>query len=86
MAEVLGLSGIVTILVSGIAARHYVEPNLSTTTQDVADVIFRLSAHVAETSIFLELGLSVFSIAEFLEWRFIGWSLLACLVARACHV
>ena len=86
VAEVLGLSGIVTILVSGIAARHYVEPNLSTTTQDVADVIFRLSAHVAETSIFLELGLSVFSVTEFLEWRFIGWSLLACLVARACHV
>ena len=87
VAEVLGLSGIVTILVSGIAARHYVEPNLSTTTQDVADIIFRLAAHLAETSIFLELGLSVVSItSSFKEWKFLGWSLLACLLARACHV
>ncbi|CAB9510044.1 Sodium/hydrogen exchanger [Seminavis robusta] len=86
MAEILQLSGIVTILVTGIAARHYVEPNLSTQTQDIADVIFRLSAHLAETSIFLELGLSVAGVTEFLQWKFIGWSLVACLVARACHV
>jgi NhaP-type Na+/H+ or K+/H+ antiporter len=86
LAECLQISGIVTILVTGIAARHYVEPNLSTVTQDVADVIFRLAAHLAETSIFLELGLSVVGVTEFLQWKFIAWSLLACLIARACHV
>ena len=86
VAEVLELSGIVTILVTGVAAKHYVEPNLSELTQDTADVIFRLAAHLAETSIFLELGLSVFGVTEFLMWRFILWSLLACLMARACHV
>jgi len=86
IAELLQLSSIVTILVTGIAARHYVEPNLSTTTQDTADVLFRLAAHLAETSIFLELGLSVVGVTDFMEWRFIGWSLLMCLIARACHV
>lgn len=86
MAEIMHLSGIVSILVTGIAARHYVEPNLSASTQNVADVIFRLSAHLAETSIFLELGLSVVGVTEFLQWKFIGWSLLMCLLARACHV
>lgn len=86
IAEVFHLSGIVTILVTGIAARHYVEPNLSESTQDVADVIFRLSAHLAETSIFLELGLSVVGVTDFLQWKFIGWALLMCLLARASHV
>jgi NhaP-type Na+/H+ or K+/H+ antiporter len=86
MAEILQLSGIVTILVTGIAARHYVEPNLSESTQEVADVIFRLAAHLAETSIFLELGLSVVGVTEFILWRFIFWSLFACLLGRACHV
>lgn len=86
IAEVLKLSGIVTILATGVAARHYVEPNLTEQTQETADLIFRLAAHLAETSIFLELGLSVIGVTEFLQWPFIMWSLLACLIARACHV
>jgi NhaP-type Na+/H+ or K+/H+ antiporter len=63
LAELIGLSGIVTILFTGMAARTYVVPNLSTATATNADLLFRLAAHLAESAIFLELGLSVFGLS-----------------------
>ena len=86
LAEILHISGIVTILFTGISANRYVVPNLSTATKDNADMLFRLLAHLAETSIFLELGLSVFGLIGHFDWAFIGWSLLACFIARALNV
>jgi len=94
IAEVLHLSGIVTILFTGIAARRYIVPNLSNHTESNADVFFRLIAHLAETSIFLQLGMSVpglfFSSGgggdELINWKLICWSILACLVGRAMNV
>ena len=88
LAEIMKMSGIVTILFSGIAARRYMVPNLSPTTQQNADVFFRLAAHLAETSIFLELGLSVYALSRegSVQWRFILWALLACLIGRAINI
>lgn len=86
IAEMLGLSGIVTILFTGMAARAYVVPNVSEDTASNANTLFRLAAHLAETSIFLELGLSVFGMKGSVYGAFIGWSLLACLIGRALNV
>jgi NhaP-type Na+/H+ or K+/H+ antiporter len=86
LAQLIGLSGIVTILFTGMAARAYVVPNLSTATATNADLIFRLAAHLAESSIFLELGLCVFGLAGSLNILFILWALLACLIARALNI
>lgn len=86
LAEVIGLSGIVTILFTGMAARTYVVPNLSAATATNADLLFRLAAHLAESSIFLELGLSVFGLSGSFNARFIIWALLACLIARAVNI
>jgi sodium/hydrogen exchanger 8 len=86
IAEILQVSGIVTILFTGISANRYVVPNLSNITKVNADMIFRLGAHLAETAIFLELGLSVFGVIGHWNWSFIGWSLLACFVGRAMNV
>jgi NhaP-type Na+/H+ or K+/H+ antiporter len=86
LAEIMHLSGIVTILFTGITANRYVVPNLSPITKVNADMLFRLLSHLAETSIFLELGLSVFGLIGNWNWSFIGWSLLACLVGRALNV
>ena len=86
LAEMLDLSGIVTILFTGMTARSYVVPNLSPTTAHNANTLFRLAAHLAETSIFLELGLSVFGMKGSVYGVFIGWSLLACLIGRALNV
>lgn len=88
LAEVMQLSGIVAILFTGITAKRYAEPNLSQSTATEADLFFRVSAHLAETAIFLELGLSVFGLASSgnYHWQFILWALLSCLVGRAANV
>ncbi len=85
-AELFELSGIVTILFTGISARRYASENLSDGTEENVDILFRLAAHIAETSIFLELGLSVFGLTASLKWKFVGWSILACLIGRALNV
>jgi len=88
LAEIMHLSGIVTILFTGVSARRYAVPNLSSRAESESDALFRVSAHLAETAIFLELGLSVFGLASYgnYHWRFISWALAACLMGRACNV
>lgn len=87
-AESIGLSGIVTILFTGISAQRYVTHNLSVSTEEAVDKLFRMWAHLAETSIFLELGLSVISYGENLgsHWAFTGFAILACLIGRALNI
>lgn len=88
LAEVLHLSGIVTILFCGISARRYAEPNLSRETSRLADSFFHVFAHLAETAIFLELGLSVFGLQNRGKFysKFISWAVLACLLGRAANI
>ena len=88
VAEILRLSGIVTVLFTGIAARRYADPNLSSITRDNAGTVFRMTAHLTETIIFLELGLSAFALRGegAFHLGFIGWSLLACLIGRAVNI
>ena len=88
VAEVLHLSGIVTILFCGISARRYAEPNLSREVSRLADSFFHVFAHLAETAIFLELGLSVFGLQSRGKFypKFISWAVLACLLGRAANI
>lgn len=88
VAEVLHLSGIVTILFCGISAKRYAEPNLSRETSRLADSFFHVFAHLAETAIFLELGLSVFGLQSRGKFypKFISWAILACLLGRAANI
>lgn len=86
-AEVLPFSGIVTSLFTGIAAKQYAEPNLSPQTAQDADLIFRVIAHLAETSLFLELGLSVFGLAfgNFYP-LFVLFAIIGCLIGRLVNI
>ena len=86
VAEFLHLSGIVAIFFSGIAARRYVSPNASEETAKNAEVIFKLAAYLAETCIFLELGLSVFGLSGSFRWSFIGYAFVASLFGRALGI
>jgi len=87
IAEALELSGIVTILFTGITVQRYAVYNISPSTAAEADVIFRLLAHLAETAIFLNLGLSVFEgDGDDLKTVFTLWAVLACLIGRAANV
>jgi len=87
-AEMFDLSGIVTILFTGIAAKRYATQNLSRVTEVNVDALFRVTAHLAETCIFLELGLSVFGLSYYgsSEWKFACWAILACLIGRGLNI
>jgi NhaP-type Na+/H+ or K+/H+ antiporter len=58
LAEFINLSGIVTIFFAGMSARRYIEPNVPEDTTQNAAAVFKVASYLAETCIFLELGLS----------------------------
>jgi len=94
LAELVELSGIVATLFAAIGVRHWATPNLqSSSTVDakpVANAVLSTLAHLADTIIFLYLGLSV--PAKTRDWTndyshsLTFWAILACLVGRAAHV
>jgi len=88
IAEMLELSGVVTILFTAIIAQRYAVYNISNETARNADVIFRLISHMAETAIFLNLGLSVFEVHSSGKniYIFVIWAFIAILIARAANV
>lgn len=87
LAELLGLSGMITIFFTGIFARRYMEPNVSEETREHARIIFSLLAFLAEICIFLELGLSVCGMHKgHFSWAFVSWAFVAALLGRAVGV
>jgi sodium/hydrogen exchanger 8 len=86
-SDVISLSGIVTILFTGIFSRHYTHPNLSVNGQARALFLFAFLSVLSETAVFLQLGFSVFSTQlSNLNPSFICWTLLLMLVGRAANI
>ncbi|XP_010913977.1 sodium/hydrogen exchanger 6 [Elaeis guineensis] len=87
LAEGLGLSGIVSILFTGIVMKHYTFSNLSENSQRFATAFFHLISSLAETFVFIYMG---FDIAmEQHSWSHVGFiffSILFIGVARAANV
>jgi len=86
LAEVAEMSGIVTIFFTGMSARRYIEPNISEETQRNANAVFKATAYLAETCIFLQLGLGVFGLSGSFNWSFVGCSFVAALFGRGVSV
>jgi len=88
LADGLGLSGIVAILFCGLACARYTTRNLSHDAQEGAFALFGCLASLAETFIFVYMGLAFFVVEGF-GWAHGGLfavSLVACLLGRAAHV
>ena len=86
-AEALSLSGIVAILFCGIVMAHYTKPNLSTESQRNTETTFKVLATLAETFVFLYIGVATF--LESQAWSTIPFAvvaLLACVAGRALNV
>ncbi|KAI6704783.1 hypothetical protein NL676_007745 [Syzygium grande] len=87
LAEGLGLSGIVSILFTGMVMKHYTYSNLSENSQRFVSAFFHLISSLAETFIFIYMG---FDIAmEQHSWSHVGFiffSILFIVVARAANV
>jgi solute carrier family 9 (sodium/hydrogen exchanger), member 8 len=87
IAERFHLSGIVAIFFTGMSANRYASPNVSAMTLHDAGAMFRLAAYVAETAIFLELGLSLFGLPMgSFHWVFIGCAFAAALLGRGLSI
>lgn len=74
------------ILFCGIVMSHYTHFNLSTVTQITIQQTMRTLAFIAETCVFAYLGLAIFSFKHQCELPFVIWSLVLCLIGRACNI
>lgn len=86
LAEGIHLSGIMAILFCGIVMSHYTHYNLSTVTQITMQQTLRTLAFIAETCVFAYLGLALFSFKHRAEPALIVWSIILCLIGRACNI
>ncbi|XP_059613422.1 sodium/hydrogen exchanger 8 [Phlebotomus argentipes] len=86
LAEGIHLSGIMAILFTGVVMSHYTHFNLSTVTQITMQQTMRTLSFIAETCVFAYLGLAIFSFQHRFEVALVIWSLILCLLGRACNI
>ncbi|ETL94555.1 sodium/hydrogen exchanger 3 [Phytophthora nicotianae P10297] len=86
VSEVLGMSGVVSVIFAGVSMKHYASPNLTPEARDVCSGVFNTLSHMAETSVFLNLGLSAFGLTEYYRFWLIVWMATFCLFSRGCAV
>eukprot|EP01006_Ploeotia_vitrea_P040619 TRINITY_DN66440_c12_g6_i1.p1 TRINITY_DN66440_c12_g6~~TRINITY_DN66440_c12_g6_i1.p1 ORF type:complete len:618 (+),score=100.30 TRINITY_DN66440_c12_g6_i1:268-1854(+) len=87
LAEGLHFSGIVSILFCGIGMAHYTYNNLSKEAKHTSRSLFKVLASLAETFVFVYLGLAMFSFEQtWSQVKLIIVALLACLIARVFNV
>ncbi|XP_022094568.1 sodium/hydrogen exchanger 8-like [Acanthaster planci] len=86
LSEGLKLSGIMAILFCGIAMSHYTHHNLSPVTQINVQQTFRTLAFMAETCVFVYLGLAIPTFNHDFQPAFIIWTLILILIGRAFNI
>ncbi|KAF0711788.1 Aste57867_5046 [Aphanomyces stellatus] len=86
VCTVFDLSGVVALLFAGISMKHYACNNLSDQGKATVAKFFNAISYVSEATVFLNLGLAVFSVYEGFHLSFAIWTLVACLIGRALHV
>ena len=87
LSEMLQLSGIITILFTGMSARKFTNKNLSSSIRKHASFTFQLLSYLSETTCFLFLGFSVvIQDSKYFLPKTIFWTLLMCFIGRAFNV
>ena len=86
LAEGVHLSGIMAILFCGVVMSHYTHYNMSPITQITMQQTMRTLAFVCESSIFIYLGLGIFSFPHRVEMSLVVWSLVLILIGRALNI
>ncbi|RYR31425.1 hypothetical protein Ahy_B01g056229 [Arachis hypogaea] len=87
LAEGLGLSGIVSILFTGMVMKHYTYSNLSRSSQRFVSSFFELISSLAETFVFIYMGIDI--AMEKHSWSHVGFicfSVISIGIARAANV
>lgn len=91
IAEIMGLSGIMSLFFCGILMAHYARHNISEHARTATHYTFRSFSLISETFLFSYLGLTaVVSLRSIfhLHWspKLIGFTMLLCLLSRAMHI
>lgn len=86
-AEAMSLSGIMALFFNGITLSHYNSYNLSQDSLHSTEQIFATLATVAETIVFLYMGMSFFTI-NLQEWniRYSLYAMLFCIIGRILNI
>jgi len=87
VGESLGLSGIMALFFQGVVLNHYNSYNLSESALTASEQIFATLATIAETAVFLYMGMGVFT-GRFSNYDplFSLLALLFCLIGRALNI
>ncbi len=86
--EMLGISGIMSLLFCGILMQHYHWYSLNEEARIAAKGLFKVLAFIAETIVFLYLGVNVFSSIAPLRWdyKLIIATTVLCFMGRALNI
>jgi len=89
VADGLGLSGIVAILINGVFLNMYATPNITRGSQKVLKIAYETIAYSTETLVFVFLGIGVFAFEHPIEEIGIG-SIILCIanfnIARLLNI
>jgi len=88
LAEVVGLSGVTSLLFCGIVNAHYSWHNISEVSQTSTLEMFKAMSNFAETVAYVYLGLAVFTFDDEVHWdgKFVLSSVLFCVLGRALNI
>jgi CPA1 family monovalent cation:H+ antiporter len=86
IAEALGFSGVLAVVAAGLVNGNIGPRGMSPTTRIVVINFWEYAAFLANTFIFLLIGLQVELPALFEYWQFILWAIAAVLVARLVSI
>ncbi len=86
VAELLHVSGVLAVVVAGIVTGNVSSRAMSATTRIVVLNFWDYAAFIANSFIFLLIGLAIDLNSLVENWQAIGWAILAALLARAASV
>jgi len=86
VAESLGVSGVLAVVAAGIVNGNTGPRGMSPTTRVVVFNFWETAAFLANSFIFLLIGLTIHLQTLFAYWQAIGWAILAVLLARAVSI
>jgi len=86
IAEGCGLSGIISILACGICMAHYTYNNMSDRTQIFTRKFYKMVAMLAETFVFIYMGMAMFSIEQSFQASAIIIAIFIVLFSRTFNI
>ena len=86
IAELLGVSGVLAVVAAGLVNGNIGPRGMSPTTRIVVFNFWEFAAFLANTFVFLLIGLQIDLSVLFQSWQLILWAIIAILIARAASI